>query len=87
MEKEPKPEWLERVLETKRFHAEHLKDDKNWTIKQTAILLRRGIGPVSEELKVASWLRTHREELLQFEFIHEAIEFIRSKKHHHLIEE
>ena len=74
MKKEEKePEWLERVKATHRFHISRLKDNPKHTIKQTAKILKRAIGPVSEELKVASWLRTHYDQLIEFKYLHEVI--------------
>ena len=80
-ENKQEPEWLDRVRKTYNFHCDKRADDDKWTIRQTAIELKRSIGPVSEELKVASWLRTHGHILLKFDYIHEAIEWIRSQKH------
>ena len=87
MTETPKPEWLARVKATHRFHTEKLRDNPKWTIAQTSKLLKRAIGPVSEELKVASWLRTHATHLEEFEFFHEAIEYIRERKHKMLTED
>lgn len=85
--KDEKPEWLDRVKKTYYFHINQLKDNRKHTIADTAKLLKRAIGPVSEELKVASWLRTHESQLFKFEYIKDAIEWIRSQKHKHIYEE
>jgi len=82
-----RPEWLERVKATHTFHISRLKQDEDWTIAQTARLLKRGIGPVSEDLKVASWLKTHSHILEEFEYFSEVIEWIRKRKHKLMIEE
>lgn len=84
---EKKPEWLARVKETHRFHIQHIKDNPKHTIADTCKLLKRSIGSVSQELKVASWLRTHSAQLEEFEFFHQAIEYIRQRKHKLLTEE
>ena len=84
MSEERKPEWLDRVKKTYYFHVSKLKENPKHTIAATAKELKRPIGPVSEELKVASWLRTHETQLYKFDYLHEAIEWIRSQKHKHL---
>lgn len=81
-----KPEWMERVKATHTFHISRLRQDEDWTIAKTAKLLKRAIGPVSEDLKVASWLKTHASILEEFEFFSEAIEWIRKKKHKLMLE-
>lgn len=81
-----KPSWLERVKATHSFHINRLKQDDSWTIAQTAKLLKRGIGPVSEDLKVAQWLKTHGNKLEEFEFFSEAIEWIRAKRRKMMME-
>ena len=81
------PDWVEKVKATHRFHSSRLREDKKWTIKKTAKCLNRAIGPVSEELKVASWLKTHSAQLEEFDYIHEAVEYIRQRKHQLLSED
>lgn len=76
-----KPEWLERVKATHTFHINRIRQDPAWTIAQTAKLLKRGIGPVSEDLKVAEWLKSHGTKLEGFKYFSEAIEWIRVRKH------
>lgn len=80
------PDWLDRVKATHAFHVNRLKQDESWTIAQTAKLLKRGIGPVSEDLKVASWLKTHSHIIEKFEYFSEAIEWIRVRKHKLMLE-
>lgn len=82
-----KPEWLSRVKQTHSFHVSKLRDNPKWRVKDTAKALNRAIGPISEELKIASWLRTHEAQLCEFEYIHEAIEYIRERKHHMLTQD
>lgn len=82
-----KPEWIEKVKATHRFHVAKLKENRKWTIKQTAKALGRAIGPVSEELKLADWLRTHSRQLEEFDYIHEAIEYVRQRRHIMLTED
>jgi len=87
MGKEIEPEWLERVIATHKFHVEKKREDPKWSQRQTATALKRAIGPVSEELKVAQWLRTHSTQLKRFEYIKEALEWIRKRQHDSLIQD
>lgn len=87
MDKTAEPEWLDRVRVVNRFHIEKLRENPKWTIKQTADHFKRAIGPVSEELKVAHWMKTHSSQLCEFEFLHEAVAFIRERKHKFLSED
>jgi hypothetical protein len=57
-----------------------LKENSNWRIQDTAKALRCSIGSVSENLLIASWLRTHENQLLKFDYAREALDFIREKK-------
>ena len=86
MNETPKPEWLDRVKKTYYHHVKAIKDNPKHTIAETAKELNRSLGPVSEDLKVASWLRTHSHQLEKFEYFKDAIEWIRSQKHKHLDE-
>ena len=81
------PDWVEKVKATHRFHVSRLREDKGWTMKKTAKVLNRAIGPISEELMVASWLRTHSAQLEEFDYLHEAVEYIRERKHKILTED
>lgn len=77
---QPKKTWLERARETSRFHYTNLKADPAWKLGNTAKLLKRSIGSISEDLLIASWYKTHGKELETFEYAKEALEFIRDKK-------
>lgn len=76
-----KPEWYERVKATYYYHVKRCKENPKHTISATASELKRAIGPVSEELKVAQWLKTHESQLFKFEYFKDAVEWIRSQKH------
>lgn len=72
--------WIERAKETHKFHRAHCVLDDDWNMTRTAKALRRSIGSVCEDLKIASWLKTHEKELEKFEYAYQAIEFINKKK-------
>lgn len=72
--------WLDRARETSRFHYSNLKETPSWTLSKTAALLKRSIGSISEDLLIASWLKTHSKEIEKFEYARDALEFIREKK-------
>lgn len=75
-----KPTWIERAKATHRFHADKVKgSEKKWRVKDTAKLLRRSVGSISEDLLIARWCRTHEKELEQLENAYDALAFIRKK--------
>lgn len=75
------PDWLSRVKEVHKFHINKLKENPKWRIEDTAKELQQSKGLTSEQLKVASWLRSHSAHLEQFEYFKDAIEFIRARAH------
>lgn len=72
--------WLDRAIEIHRFHVTQLRDEPGWTIVKTARILNRSVGSVSEDLLIASWLKTHEKQLKRFDSMREALAFVRSKK-------
>lgn len=72
--------WLERAKDTYKFHRSKLISNDKWTISQTAKALRRGIGPVSEDLLIARWCKTHEKQLEKFKYAYEAIKYIKQKQ-------
>ena len=72
--------WLSRVKETHRYHVRKLKEDHKHRLVDTAKGLKRSIGSISEDLLVANWLKTHRDDIEKCEFFNEALDFIRKKK-------
>lgn len=72
--------WIERAKQTQRFHAEQLRNKTNWRLQDTAELLERSIGSVSQDLLVASWCKTHQNQLERFDYLKEALEWIRDKE-------
>lgn len=75
-----KPHWLERAVSIHQFHIHQLRDEPDWTIKKTAESLNRSIGSVSQDLLLASWVKTHEKQLRHFVSMKDALEFVRSKE-------
>jgi hypothetical protein len=74
------PKWIERARETYKYHRAKCILEPGWNLTKTAQALRRGLGPVSEDIKIASWLKTHGNQIEQFNYAYEALEFIRKKQ-------
>ncbi len=75
-----KIDWLERCIGIHRFHIQQLKDDSNWTIEKTAKALNRSIGSVSQDLLLASFLKSHEKQMRRFSSMRDALNFVREKK-------
>lgn len=75
-----KQTWVDRAITTYNYHCSKLKENEDWTIEQTASTLRRSIGSISEDLLIASWLRTHEIKIKEFKYAYQALAFIRDKK-------
>ena len=82
-----KQSWIERAIEIRRFHIQQLKDESNWTIEKTAKVLNRSIGSVSQDLLIASWLRTHEKQLKRCDSMRDALAWIRLKQKEIRLEE
>jgi hypothetical protein len=74
-----KSSWQERVKQVEIYHVNQLKDEPNWRLADTARELNRSIGRVSEDLMLASWMRTHPK-VATFEKVQDALDYVRSKK-------
>lgn len=72
-----KQTWLERVRATEEYHRSQLMLNKKWRLEDTAIQLHRAFGSISQDLLIASWLRTHETKISKFKTFTEAIEFVR----------
>lgn len=72
--------WLARALETQNFHAEKLKIHQRWSLDDTAALLNRAKGSVSEDLQIVSWLKTHENKIRSFKRRGDCVAFIRERK-------
>lgn len=75
-----KKEWLDRAKEINRFHLQQCRDEKSWTVRQTALALNRSIGSVSQDLLIAQWCKTHEKQLLRCSSMKDALGFIRLKQ-------
>lgn len=73
-------QWLARAKETYKFHRLHLLEDSKWTLEKTAARLHRSLGSVCEDIKIASWIKTHSVQLEKFDYAKDALEFIRKKQ-------
>lgn len=72
--------WLDRAVQVHNYHVQLCKDEKQWTIEKTAKSLNRSIGSVSQDITVASWVKTHEKQLRRFRSMADALGWIRDKK-------
>jgi len=75
-----KSHFLDRAIEIRRFHVEQCKEESNWTIDKTAKALNRSTGSVSQDLLLASWVKTHEKQLRRCNSMRDALEFVREKQ-------
>jgi len=75
----PHHSWQDRVKGTAIFHKNCLRGNNKHTIRQTANLLNRSIGSITEDLLLSSWMETHSA-VEEFSTMCEALEYIRTKK-------
>jgi len=75
-----KQHWIERAVDIHRFHIQQLKDEPHWTIEKTAQALNRSIGSVSQDLLLASWLKTHDKQLRRCSSMRDALSWIRVRQ-------
>lgn len=82
MSKSPpvKLNWLERAIQVYNYHVASCKDDSSWTLVKTANSLQRSLGSVSQDIKIASWVRTHESRLKKFRSMRDALDWIKSKE-------
>lgn len=73
-----KPTWIERAIEIRHFHVQCCKDDSKWTVAKTAQALNRSIGSVSQDLLIASFLKTHEKQLKRCSSMRDALAYVRS---------
>jgi hypothetical protein len=71
--------WQERCKAVSRYHAGRCKDNPSHTITDTASELNRSAGRISEDLALASWMKTHPR-VEKFKNPAQALDYIRSKK-------
>ena len=75
-----KPNWIDRCVDIYNFHVSQLKSEPGWTVEKTANILCRSVGSVSQDLTLASWMRTHEKQLRRFRAAKDALAFIRERK-------
>lgn len=75
-----KQTWIVRCIEIHNFHVSEMRLEPNWTVEKTAKVLCRSVGSVSQDLLLASWLKTHEKQLRKFRNAKDALEFVRVKK-------
>jgi hypothetical protein len=73
-----KPTWIERAIQIKAWHVQQCRDDENWTIAKTANALNRSIGSISQDLLIASWLKTHEKQIRRCSSLRDALAYVRS---------
>ena len=72
--------WQDRVKKTSNFHKSRLRENRKHTIRDTASLLDRSIGSITEDLLLASWLETNPK-VEEFSTARDALSYVRSKKY------
>ena len=77
---EIEPKWISKVIKTREIHNSKKKDNPKWRIQDTAKLLKRSIGSISEDLLLANWLRSHRVYFDRFDYAKDALEYIRKRE-------
>jgi len=82
-----KQHWISKCIDIHNFHVSQIKEESNWTVEKTAKILCRSVGSVSQDLLIASWLKTHEKQLRRFSCAKDALEFIRNKKKEMKIQE
>lgn len=75
-----KVNWLDRCIETSKFHIDQCKNEPHWTIQKTAEVLNRSTGSVSQDILLANWSKSHEKVLRRFRSMNEALEFVREKE-------
>lgn len=75
-----KQHWIERAVDIHKFHIQQLRDESDWTIEKTAKVLNRSTGSVSQDLLLASWLKTHEKQIRRCSSMRDALEFVRDRR-------
>ena len=79
--------WMETAINIQYYHVMKLKENLKWRVEDTAKDLKRSKSAVSQYLLIASWLRSHENQLRRLRTMEDALEFIRKHKHDLLISE
>ena len=72
---------METATTIHNFHVGTLRENPDWTIRDTALSLNWSVGAISQYLTIASWMRTHERELRMCDTMKEAVAFIKRKKY------
>lgn len=75
-----KQNWVTKCIDIHNFHVSQIRAEPAWTVEKTAKALCRSIGSVSQDLLLASWLKTHEKQLKRYRNAKDALEFVRGKK-------
>lgn len=74
------PDWLSKAIDTYNYHARKIKENRKWTTRDSAKSLKRSLGSISEDIKIAKWCRSHRTKLEEFKYQKDALIWIREKE-------
>lgn len=72
--------WIERARDTAKFHRAKCVLDDDWNMSKTAKALKRSLGSVCYDLKIAKWLKTHSLQIERCETAQKALQFIADKE-------
>jgi len=75
-----KNHWIEQAVAIHNFYIERLKEDSSWTLQDTATMLNRSIGSISQAILISTWLKTHEKQLRKFSCMRDALAFVRSRQ-------
>lgn len=75
-----KHNWLDRAVHTHNYHVQCCREESDWTLEKTAKSLNRSTGSISQDILIASWVKTHEKQLRRLSSMKDALEFIRDKK-------
>jgi len=82
-----KQTWIDLAISIRNYHVSKLKSDIAWRVEDTARELHRSIGAVSQYLLIASFLKTHENQIKRLETMKEAVSFCKDKKRDMLVGE
>jgi hypothetical protein len=71
--------WIERVKAVEVYHKNQLRENPKWTLRNTADDLKRSIGRISEDLMLASFMKTHPK-VETFENVIDAVNYCKELK-------
>lgn len=72
--------WQDRIKSVANYHASQLKANPTHRIVDTAEELRIANGAVSEAILLSSWMKTDPK-IERFEYKHQALNYVRARKH------